>query len=193
VIAEVRPNLSILPSDKSTERVRTKIKDEPYGEETFGQSLKEQTKNLFDVVLLDLAPGLDVLHLAGLVASDYVIIPTRLRFMELDGVSEIMRSVQEIKRHGHTIRGVYLLPTFFDRTTRETIVRLKELVSAFPAMVWPPIVNDIRVAEAPAYGKTLWEYAPECNALLGYHNREGMRLGGYSDTLARVSALLEEL
>ena len=85
VIVQARPNLFILPGDKSTENVKGKIRDEPYGEQLFASQIAEQTKG-FDLVILDLAPSLDVLHVAALMASQVLLVPTRLRFADLDGV-----------------------------------------------------------------------------------------------------------
>jgi len=192
VIQEVRQNLWILSGDKGTLRVIGRIRDESYGEERFAEHLhRDAAAAGFAVTLLDLGPSISNLQVAALIAADYAILPTRLRMMDLDGVQEVLRTIQEIARHGHTLKGWYILPTFFDRTTNETVLRLKELVGAFGPRVWPPIPKDVKVSEAPGRGKTLWEHAPRCNALLGYVNGGGKRLGGYADTLERVDQLIE--
>lgn len=90
---EVRDRLIVLRGDKSTDRVKGKIRDESYGEELFARELVEGTQQ-FDVVILDMAPSLNVLHVVGLLAADTVLIPTKLRFTDLDGVSEVIRSIQ---------------------------------------------------------------------------------------------------
>jgi chromosome partitioning protein len=189
---EVRDRLSVLRGDKSTDRVKGKIRDESYGEELFARGLVEDTSK-FDIVILDMAPSLDVLHVAGLLAAHTVLIPTKLRFTDLDGVSEVIRSIQEVTRHGHTISHYIFLPTFFDRTTKETCVRLRELNQAFKGRVWPPIMQDVKAAEAPGHGQTLWEYAPGCSAVAGYTDTNGKRVGGYSDTLGRMISLVDGL
>ncbi len=189
---EVRDHLSVLRGDKSTDRVKGKIRDESYGEELFARELVEGTHK-FDVVILDMAPSLDVLHVAGLLAADTVLIATKLRFTDLDGVSEVIRSIQEVARHGHAISHYAFQPTFFDRTTKETIVRLRELHQAFQGRVWPPIMQDVKAAEAPGHGQTLWEYAPGGSAVAGYTDTSGKRIGGYSDTLGRMISLVDGL
>ena len=188
-LLEVRERLFILRGDKSTDRVKGKIRDESYGEEQFARALVEETQK-FDVVILDMAPSLDVLHVAGLLAADYVLVPTKLRFTDLDGVSEVIRSIQEVSRHGHPIKQYVFLPTFYDRTTKETSLRLRELYGAFQTQVWPPIMQDVKAAEAPGHGQTLWEFAPGCSALIGYIDVNGKRVGGYNDTLERLINLV---
>lgn len=192
-VLEARENLWLLPGDKSTDKVMGRIRDESYGEESFAHALREQAAAAgFDVVLLDLAPSLNNLQVAALVAADYVLIPTRLRITDLDGVQEVILSIGQLARHGHKPRGCYILPTFFDRNANETIRLLKETAARFPSMLWPPIVQDVRVGEAPARAKTLWEYAPDTNAVLGYLSG-AKRVGGYMDVVDRVVRLIENL
>jgi cellulose biosynthesis protein BcsQ len=73
------------------------------------------------VVIFDMAPSLDVPHVSALMASDWVIIPTKLDAMAVDGVNEVLRSMGEVVERGHRL-GYSILPTFFDRTTRETVI-----------------------------------------------------------------------
>ncbi len=185
-----RENLWALGADKTLNRVAGKIKEDAYGAEAFAYALTQQTEG-YDAVLLDLAPSLNDIQVAALLASDYVICPTRLRFVDLDGVQEILRSAAEVARHGHAIRGLYILPTFYDRTTTETSERLIELAHLYGKQVWPPVVQDTRISEAPGRGQTIWEYAPECNGVLGYTNGGGKRVGGYGYALEQLLQLVE--
>ena len=191
VIVEGRPNLWILPGDKSTDRVIGKIRDESYGEELFANALKAHTA-AYDAVLIDLAPSLTILQIAALLAVEHVLIPTRLRFTDLDGVQEVLNTLQQLALHGH-VNHYYILPTFFDRVANETVTRLRELATTFGSHIWPPIMQDIRVGEAPGHGLTLWEYAPSCNAVLGYINGGGQRVGGYAQALDRLLSIMERL
>jgi cellulose biosynthesis protein BcsQ len=101
------------------------------------------------------------------------------------GVREILFTMGEVARRGHNFQGFSILPTFFDRTTRETLVQFKEIITAFGSRVWPPIPQDTRVREAAAYGKTLWEYSPESAAMAGYIEGK-LRLGGYRQIVERM-------
>ncbi|NPV87111.1 MAG: ParA family protein [Anaerolineae bacterium] len=182
VIINARPNLDILPSDKHTEKVKRQITIADFRETVLLDHLRQTT---YDVILIDMAPSMDVLHINGLFASDWVIIPTRLDAMAVDGVREILFTMGEIARQGHAFEGYTILPTFFDRITRETLAQIKDLVEAFGARVWPPVPQDTRAREAAAYGKTLWEYAPHCRAITGYRENRQL-LGGYAQVLERL-------
>lgn len=181
-VRTARPNLDILPSDKHTEQVKRQITLSDFREGILNDILR---RSKYDIVLLDMAPSMDVLHVNGLFASDWVVIPTRLDAMAVDGVKEILRTMGEIGQRGHIFQGYSILPTFFDRTTRETLAQFKEVAKVFGSRVWPPIPQDTRMRETSAYGKTLWEYAANSPAATGYH--EGKQyLGGYRQIIQRI-------
>jgi chromosome partitioning protein len=119
-----------------------------------------------------------------------VIIPTRLDALAVDGVKEILLTMGEVGQRGHAFKGYTILPTFFDRTTRETLTQLQDVARTFGKRVWPPIPQDTRVREAAAYGKTLWEYAPHTAAMSGYPDGKGGRIGGYIQVLERILEVL---
>jgi chromosome partitioning protein len=186
VARPARVNLDIISSDKRTEKVKRQITLSDFRESILDDMLR---RSRYDVILLDMAPSMDVLHINGLVASDWVIVPTRLDAMAVDGVKEILLTMGEVAQRGHTFQGYAVMPTFFDRTTRETLAQFKEIVRAFGTRVWPPIPQDTRVREASAYGKTLWEYSPESPSMAGF-SENNIHLGGYRQILERIMELL---
>jgi chromosome partitioning protein len=175
VVVNARPNLDILPGDKHTEQVKRQITLSDFRESVLADLLH---KTNYDVILIDMAPSLDVLHVNGLIASDWVVIPTRLDALAVDGVKEILFTMGEITRRGHPILGYFILPTFFDRVTRETLTQFRELIRVFGGHVLAPIAQDTRAREAPAYGKTLLEYAPSSVSVIGILSND-IRVGGY--------------
>ena len=187
VVQTVRPGLDILSSDKRTESVKRHITLMDFRETILLDRLRDSD---YDVVILDMAPSLDVLHINGLVASDWVLIPTRPDAMAVDGVKEILLTMAEITQRGHRFAGYSILPTFFDRTTRETITQFQEIVHAFGDKVLPPIPQDTKVREATAYGQTLWEYSPNSPAMIGYQEGKS-QVGGYKQIMERLLEVLD--
>lgn len=187
VVRPARPNLDILPSDKRTEKVKRQITLSDFRETILAEILRSSG---YDVILIDMAPSLDVLHVNGLVASDWVIIPTRLDALAIDGVKEILLTMGEIAQQGYPFQGYSVLPTFFDRTTRETLTQFKEVIHTFGTRVWPPIPQDTRVREAAAFGKTLSEYSPDSPAMTGYLEGRS-RIGGYQQILKRLMEMID--
>lgn len=186
-ITQARLNLWILPGDKTTERVKRYVTSMDYREQVLSNLLLDAVR--FDFVVLDMAPSLDVLHVAGLVASDFMIIPTKLDPMAVDGVNEALKSYAEIVRRGGNIQDYRILPTFFDRVTKETAIQLRDLTANFGERVWPPIPVDTRAREAPASGSTLWEFSPQSPAVAGIQNGPG-RLGGYQQVMSRLMEIV---
>ncbi len=187
VTTPARKNLDAVLGDKNTEAAKRYVTTLDFREGILRHIFQDVA---YDVVILDLAPSLDVLHVAALVASNWVIIPTKLDAMAIDGVNEILRSIAEVTQQVFSLRGYAILPTFFDRTTKETMTNLRDLVESFPKNIWPPISQDTKAREASAYGQTLWEYSPNTAAVIGYQAKT-RRLGGYTMALDRLMEVIE--
>lgn len=185
VAVSTRDSLDIIPGDKRTEKAKRTVVISNFPTEILTRLLKHAD---YDVVILDMAPSLDVLHVSALMASDWVIIPTKLDAMAVDGVNEVLRSMGEVVERGHRL-GYSILPTFYDRTTRETILQLKALVATFHEHVWPPIPQDTHAREAPAYGQSLWEFCAKSPAVVGYGTS---LVSGYASTLKRTVEVICE-
>jgi chromosome partitioning protein len=141
-----------------------------------------------DVILLDCAPSADILHFAALVAADYLLIPTRLDKLAVNGVRDALQTLVALKRISHCqVAGI--LPTFYERVTLESHVQLIHLAQTFGKLVLPPIPQDTQCRVASRYGKTLWDFSPQAKALLGYE-QGNQRVGGYQQVLERVKEWL---
>ena len=187
VVQSVRPNLDLVTGDKQTEKVKRQITLADFRENILSDILAASD---YDAVLLDMAPSLDVLHLNGLIAADWVVIPTRLDALAIDGVKEILNTMAEISRNGHRYRGYSILPTFFDRTTLETMIQFEQVTKVFGENVWPPIPQDTRVRETSAYGQTLWEYSPGSSSVEGFVDGR-THLGGYRQVLGKMLEVID--
>lgn len=183
IAVPARKNLDIIPGDKKTEKTKRSLVISNFPAETMGRVLRKADH---EIIILDMAPSLDVLHISALMASDWVLIPTKLDAMAVDGVNEVLRSMGELTERCHRL-GYSILPTFFERTTREPVFQLKTLVATFQGHVWPPIPQDTKAREAPAYGKSLWEYCPCSPAVIGY---KGNHENGYTSTLQHLVEII---
>jgi len=186
LLCQARPNLWILPSDKQTEAAKRTLTSMNFRERVLTNAL-QQVCDDYDVILIDCAPSLDVLHVAALVAADLLLVPTRLDHLAIDGVNEILRSLAEVHSAGLGAQFFGVLPTFYDRVTRETTEQLKALVNVFGDKVLPPIPVDTKFREAPLYGQTIWEYAPDSHGVQGILSMKETRLGGYAALVERIA------
>jgi len=188
-IVKARPNLWMLPSDKTTEQAKRTLTGMSFRERIL-QTTLQGLEQAFDVTVIDCAPSLDVLHVAAIVAAQWIVIPTRLDFLAVDGVNEVIRSMVQIRQAGNAApRILGILPTFYDRQTSETLLQLRALATSFQALVLAPIPTDVHLREAPAHGQTIWEYAPTSRSVTGMNLGNGHR-GGYREFVDRARSVI---
>jgi len=184
----IRQNLDVIRSNRTTATLKTIMAGMDFKEYLLRTALAHDEYH--DLIIFDCSPSVDVLGTAALVASDYLIIPTRLDQLAVKGVQELLLTLQSIhdsSRSACELAGI--IPTFYDRVTSESQGQLTNLAANFKELVWPPIPLDTKCREATRKGKTLWEYAPDSRALIGIANGEHA-LGGYSVCLDRLMVLL---
>ncbi|HEX3343185.1 MAG TPA: ParA family protein [Polyangiaceae bacterium] len=165
---KVRPNLDLIVSNETLAAAELYLA----GRQNRDRILRERLVSAFDeydVVLLDCSPSLSLMNQNALVVADGIVVPVACDFLSLVGVRQVIKTVKNVNsllHHPVQIHGV--LPTFYDaraRICRDAIDALKE---HFGDRVLPPIRQATRLKEAPAQGKTIFEYAPESNAAEDY-------------------------
>jgi chromosome partitioning protein len=178
-------HLDVIRSDRSTTALKQVLAGVTLREYVLADALSGCG---YDLVVLDCAPSLDLLHFAALVAADYLLIPTRLDKLALNGVRDALQTLAGLQRVSHCqLAGI--LPTFYERVTLESHAQLLHLAQTFGRLVLPPIPQDTQCRVASRHGQTLWEYAPQTKALIGYE-QNGKTVGGYRQALERIEELL---
>ncbi len=186
VSPSLQERLFLLRSDKTTAGLKQTLAGVTLREYILADALGPAD---FDLILLDCAPSVGLLHFAALVAADYLLIPTRLDKLAFNGVRDALQSLVSLKRISHCqLAGI--LPTFYERVTVESHVQLIHLAQTFGQWVLPPIPQDTHCRVASRFGKTLWEYDPGSRALSGYDAADGKKVGGYIQVMERVEELL---
>ena len=119
-----------------------------------------------DVVLLDCPPSLGTLSLNALVASNSVIVPLQAEFFALQGMAQLLDVLERVKQRlnpGLELLGVLI--GMFSKQRNLSREVLQELRTHFGDLVFPTQVRvNVRLAEAPSHGQTIFEYAPESTA-----------------------------
>ncbi|MDX9865411.1 MAG: ParA family protein [Anaerolineaceae bacterium] len=201
VAEEVRPNLHWVSSDKNLNKIRGMYNSVNTKEKYFFLADKlGEVQGMYDIVVIDGAPGSDLIQMASIIASDYILIPTKMSLTDLTSVLNIIQSAQGVADLDSSIRSPQLLgiiPNEFDRTTSETKTNLEDIGNEIGReFILPPIPRDTLVREAARNGQTIWEYAPSSNAALGWvpNKKVGTnsvgRIGGYLHLGEQVSKLL---
>ncbi len=181
-----RERLDVILSNKTTLKAKHRLVEMNFREYQLKRALSD-VGDAYDAIILDIAPGTDILQISALVAADVFLIPVALGHLAVVGAADALGTVASLKEVG-AFSGTFLgvLPTMWERTTKESHEQFNILAQQFGHMVWPPIPLDVKAREAPGFGQTLWEYAPKTRALTGVELRSGKRVGGYAEVLARL-------
>ncbi len=127
------------------------------------KSLDKLPENLYDRVLLDCPPSLDLLTLNALTAADEVLIPIQCEYYALEGLTQLMRSIRMVREELNPqlrIGGVLL--TMFDPRTNLAHQVAGEVRSFFGEQVFQTLVpRNVRLSEAPSFGLPVAIYAPK--------------------------------
>lgn len=118
------------------------------------------TRDVYDFVFIDCPPSLGLLPINALAAGDSVLIPIQCEYYALEGVSQLVNTVNLIRRSlnaGLSICGVVL--TMFDNRTNLSMQVVDEVKNFFGDAVFQSIIpRNVRLAEAPSFGQTILEY-----------------------------------
>ena len=136
----------------------------------------------YDFILIDSPPSVGLLALNALIASARVIIPVQCEYYALEGLAELLRTIQLINTNLKTRIGVMgALLTMYDQKSRLHRAVAKDIKRKFPGYVFKAVIpKNIRLAEAPSFGKTILHYAPYSHGAKAYRQfaEEILTLGG---------------
>ena len=137
------------------------------------QRLKEKLdaiKESFDYILIDCPPSLGLVTLNAFTASDSVLIPVQCEYYALEGVSQLMSTYQLVKKRLNPdieIQGVVL--SMFDGRANLSIQVVEEVKKYFKGSVYTTLIpRNVRLAEAPSYGKPVIYYDTRCKGTEAY-------------------------
>lgn len=149
----------------------------------------EPLRNLYDIIFVDCPPSLSLLPMNALVACDHYIVPVVPQFLAAEGVANLLAAARRLGvRTGRRPRLLGLLMTMVDyraRVTRQQIDQLRELYGKDVFAV--EIRVNIRLAEAPSFGQSIFDYAPASSGAQAYEllaEEIMLRLGPWQSTLA---------
>ena len=161
--------LDIITADKNLVGSNLELIDIPNREYRLRERLAE-IRDAYQFILIDCPPALDLLTLNALIAADSVLVPIQCESFALEGVSELMDTIDRIResfQHPLAIEGI-LLTMYDDRTnlTRQVAADLRDF---FKDEVFRTIIpRSIRLAEAPSFGKPILTYDPRSKGAESY-------------------------
>jgi chromosome partitioning protein len=159
VIPTELEGLSIIPSHKNLIGANIELVGAERREFRLRSAL-ESVRDQFDFIVLDCPPALDLLTLNALVAADAVLVPMQAEYFALEGISELLDTIDRLRQSfnpGLQIEGVVL--TMYDDRTNLAQQVTEELKKHFGDKLLETIIpRNIRLAEAPSYGKPVLLY-----------------------------------
>lgn len=127
-------------------------------------------KDDYDFIFIDCPPSLGLLTINSLTAVDSVLIPIQCEFYALEGVSQLMSTIELVKKNMNKnleIEGVIL--SMFDGRTNLSIQVVEEVKKYFKSKVYSTVIpRNVRLAEAPSYGLSIVEYDAKSTGAKAY-------------------------
>jgi chromosome partitioning protein len=136
--------------------------------------LKNLLKDLGDkyhYIIIDCPPSLSLLTLNAMVAADSILIPLQSEFYALEGLSQLLHTVKRIKQSlNKEIKVAGILLTMFDKRTNLSLQVAEEAEKYFKDLVFKTkIPRNVRLGEAPSFGKPILLYDPSCSGAKSYN------------------------
>lgn len=169
IVATDFEGLDLISADKNLVGANLELVDIPNREFRLRERIQE-IRERYRFILIDCPPALDLLTLNALIAADSALVPIQCEFFALEGISELMDTIDRIKtsfQHSLDVEGILL--TMYDDRTNLTRQVAADLTEFFGDKVFKTIVpRSIRLAEAPSFGKTILAYDPRSRGAESY-------------------------
>ena len=161
--------LEIVPADKNLVAANLELVDLADREHRLKQVLSD-VQSRYDYILIDCPPALDLLTLNALVAAESVLIPIQCEFFALEGISQLMDTIDKVREaFAHPLKVEGILLTMYDERTNLTRQVADDLRDFFHDEVLTTVIpRSIRLAEAPSYGKPILMYDPRSRGAESY-------------------------
>ena len=162
-------NVDIVSSASELAGIEIELANEKNREYKLKNSL-DKVKDNYDYIFIDCPPSLGMLTINSLVAVDSVLIPIQCEYYALEGVSQLMSTYRLVKKRLNPkieIQGVVL--SMFDGRANLSIQVVEEVKKYFKGSVYTTLIpRNVRLAEAPSYGKPIIYYDSKCKGTEAY-------------------------
>lgn len=169
-------NLWIIPASLALAGAEIEMVDVPHREKRLKAALAP-CREQFDYILIDCPPALGLLTLNALVAADTFLIPAQPEYYALEGLSQLIATVRQVKRlYNPTLELEGVLFTMYDGRTHLTQQVVAEVKKFFPRRVYATVIpRTVRLAEAPSFGKPI-----------NYYDKNGKGAKAYMDLAKEI-------
>ena len=162
-------NLDIIPANVSLSGAEVELAIIRGREKRLKKALN-QVKEKYDFIFIDCPPSLGLLTINSLTAVDSVLIPIQCEFYALEGVAQLMNTIEIVRKNLNEklyVQGVIL--SMFDGRTNLSVQVVEEVKKYFREKVYKTVIpRNVRLAEAPSYGLPIIEYDPKSKGAEAY-------------------------
>jgi chromosome partitioning protein len=163
------PHLKLVPADKNLNGAAIELVEVEKREYVLRRCL-ESVRSNFEYVLIDCPPSLNLLTLNALVAADGVLVPIQCEYMAMEGVADLMDTIERVRSHFNpSLAIIGILSTMYDERTNLAAQVHQELSRHFHEKHLRTIIpRNVRLAEAPSFGKPILLYDPRSRGAEAY-------------------------
>jgi chromosome partitioning protein len=161
ILTTLLPTLHVAPASKDLAGAEVELVDFPRREFRLREALHPIEVN-YDLIIIDCPPSLGLLTMNALTAAKSLLVPIQAEYYALEGVTELFDTLARIRRlHNPTLTIEGLLLTMYDERTNLSAAVASDLRDFYGQQVFQTVIpRNVRLAEAPSYGKPIILYDP---------------------------------
>ena len=169
VMLTKRLHLDLVPSSTALAGAEVELVSEEKREHLLEHALAPLAAR-YDYIIVDSPPSLGLLTVNALVAADAVIIPIQCEYLALEGLSQLLNTIQLVQQGlNPRLRIAGMAMTMYDSRTHLALQVVEEVAKHFPELVFHTVIpRTVRIAEAPSYGEPLVSFDPRSRGAQAY-------------------------
>ena len=172
----------VMPSGPSLVAAESHLRNGGDQERALMNFLSENGRR-YDYILIDCPPSLNLLTLNGLRAAKNLIVPMQCEYFALEGLAGLLETVDQLNQTtGHNLQLSAVVRTMFDPRNKLGQQVTQELEKHFSSQLYSTVIpRNIKLAEAPSFGKSALSYEPSAKGSLAYLSLAGELIGRMED------------
>lgn len=169
IISNVRPKLSIVPSDVNLAAAEIQLSDVADKNHILKKELGK-IRDKYDYIIMDCPPSLNILTINAMCSADSVIVPLQCEYYALEGLAQLMQTVSLIQeRENDRLKIEGIVFTMYDGRTNLATQVVENVTQNTDKKIYKCIIpRNVRLAEAPSYGMPITEYDPKSSGAKAY-------------------------
>ena len=169
IISNVRPKLSIVPSDVNLAAAEIQLSDVADKNHILKKELGK-IRDKYDYIIMDCPPSLNIVTINAMCAADSVIVPLQCEYYALEGLAQLMQTVSLIQeRENDRLKIEGIVFTMYDGRTNLATQVVENVTQNTDKKIYKCIIpRNVRLAEAPSYGMPITEYDPKSSGAKAY-------------------------